>query len=369
MNRDYWKSLIEAGVPVIPVKPGEKRPIGLWSDLNSVAEWSKYKEEWKAWAEGPEAVAALDGTTPEDFAHKLELEEVPEEFNFGILCCDFAIALDFDADAVETFNAWLGKVSDEDLALLDRVYIEKTPHGFHVVFRTTMEKRNEKLAERPSIEGKLDNHGRPETLKKKQTLIETRANGGFLVIAPSKGYRKLRGDLANLPVLTDKEVNTLYRVSRSFSHFPPPIARTPRTDWKPRETYDHAGWNICDPITRYTDHFTLSDWRKLLEWYGWKFLKQTPDGRYWYQRPGKGPGEEDHSGNLYYVNGCWLLYVYTTNSDLPEEEGLTALKFLQYQVCAGDIKKAINVAARFMCGARLNALGLICNTNNRSSIL
>ena len=363
MNNEYWKKLIEAGVPIVPLKPGEKRPLGLWSDLNSIEEWAKYKEEWMAWAEGPEAVAALDSTTPEEFCTRLGLQGVPVEFNFGLLCCNFAVALDFDADSKDTFGAWLRKMSQEAPDLLDRVYIEKTPHGFHVIFRTTLEKRNEKLAERPGIEGKLDKHGNPENPKKRQTLIETRAMGGFLVIAPTPGYTPMRGDLTNLPVLADKEVHTLYRVSRSFSHFPPPIPRTEKTDWRPRDTFDHTGWTVCDPYTRYTSLFTLADWRQLLERYGWRFLKQTPDGRYWFQRPGKAPGDEEHSGNLKFCDGCWVLYIYTTNSDLPEDEGLTGIRFLQHQVCGGDFKKAINLAARFMCGAHLCALGMLCNNN------
>ncbi|MDO4857586.1 MAG: bifunctional DNA primase/polymerase [Thermoguttaceae bacterium] len=363
MNKEYWKSLINADVPIIPVMPGVKKPIGLWRDLTSVEEWRKYKEEWNAWAEGPEAVAKLDETTAEEFAARLGLPEVPEEFNFGLLCCDFAVALDFDSDATETFRAWLGKMSNEDPAILDRVYIEKTPHGFHVVFRTTMEKRNEKLAERPGIEGKPDKHGKPEDPKKKQTLIETRGKGGFLVIAPTPGYVKSRGDLASLPILTDTEVNTLYRVSRSFSQFPPPIERAERTDWEPRNAYDHTGWRVCDPVERYTAAFSLTDWRQLLEKYGWKFLYQTPEGRYRYQRPGKGADEDDYSGDLYYHNGCWLLYIFTTNSDLPNDEGLTGLKFLQHQVCGGDIYKAISLASKYMCGASLFALGMLCNNN------
>ncbi len=361
MNRNYWKSLIEADVPVYPVTPGDKKPLGRWRTLVSVAEWKQYKKEWMAWAEGPEAVAKLDGISVGELAERLGLQEVPVEFNFGLLCCDFAVALDFDSDSTETFRAWLGKMSNEDPAILDRVYIEKTPHGFHVVFRTTMEKRNEKLAERAGIEGKLDKHGKPEDPKKKQTLIETRAKGGFLVVAPTPGYVRLRGDLTNLPILTDTEVNTLYRVSRSFSAFPPAIERATKTNWEPRKTVDHTGWRVCDPVERYTSAFSLADWKALLEKYGWRFLYQTPEGRYRYQRPGKGTDEDDFSGDLYCHNGCWLLYIFTTNSDLPNDEGLTAIKFLQYGVCAGDFNKAKSLAAKFMCGANLFALGLLCN--------
>lgn len=70
-------------------------------------------------------------------------------------------------------------------------------------------------------------------------------------------------------------------------------------------------------------------------------------------------GKADHSGK----RCCWMSNVYTTNSALPEEESLRVLEFLQYAVCSSDFKKAINLAARFMCGARLCALGMLCNNH------
>ncbi len=76
---------------------------------------------------------------------------------------------------------------------------------------------------------------------------------------------------------------------------------------------------------------------------------------------GKAPSEEDYSGNLCCYTRCWMSNVYTTNSALPEEESLRVLEFLQYAVCSSDFKKAINLAGRFMCGARLYALSLLCN--------
>ena len=71
MNNEYWKSLIEAGVPIVPVIPGEKRPIGTWRDLSSRDEWLKYKEIWLIWAEGPAAVAKADGITEAELAERL----------------------------------------------------------------------------------------------------------------------------------------------------------------------------------------------------------------------------------------------------------------------------------------------------------
>lgn len=377
MNNEYWKKLIEAGVPIYPVIPGQKKPLyikipdenGLttvgWKRFYDIENWKAFKDVWLTFAEGREAVIEACGGDVSRWLPDYTPETLPEEFGFGLICRAFGgVALDFDSDSKETFSAWLRKMSQEAPDLLDRVYIEKTPHGFHVVFRTAMEKHNEKLAERPSIKGKLDKNDDPEDLKEKQTLIETRAgSGGFLVLAPTPRYAPMRGDLTNLPILADKEVHALYRVSRSFSHFPPPIPRAEKTDWRPRDTFDHTGWTVCDPYTRYTSQFTLTDWRQLLERYGWRFLKQTPDGRYWYQRPGKAPGDKDHSCNLKYCDGCWVLYTYTTNSALPEDEGLTGIRFLQHQVCGGDFKKAISLAAKFMCGARLCALGMLCNNN------
>ena len=69
-------------------------------------------------------------------------------------------------------------------AVVERIeagYLEETPGGgIHWFYRCEAVTGNTKLAERP---GPPDDHGRPT----RETLIETRGEGGFAVIAPTNG--------------------------------------------------------------------------------------------------------------------------------------------------------------------------------------
>src|SRR6266566_643960 len=115
-------------------------------------------------------------------------------------------ALDFDDRA--TFEAWLTRIQQypEAGALYERIawgYEETTPAGGrHLLYRCNDMAGNQKLAVRPAPE--------PQKMK---TLIETRGEGGFIIIAPSRGtvhpsgkpYMLLRGNVAKIQTITGEE--------------------------------------------------------------------------------------------------------------------------------------------------------------------
>jgi putative DNA primase/helicase len=76
--------------------------------------------------------------------------------------------------------------------LLNRVsngYLESTPNGNHILYRSKEIGGNQKLASKFN----------PNTGETK-TRIETRGEGGFLVVAPSSGYILKEGSFVRIPV-------------------------------------------------------------------------------------------------------------------------------------------------------------------------
>ena len=86
-------------------------------------------------------------------------------------------------------------------------YAKKTPSGgFHLVFLCEPDERNQKLAATESG----------------NVAIETRASGGYFLIAPSKGYEIVGGSVENIPAISSEERDELFSIARSFIHCEPP---------------------------------------------------------------------------------------------------------------------------------------------------
>ena len=132
----------------------------------------------------------------------------------------------------------------------------------------------------------------------KETIIETRGNGGYVITAPSKGYRFTRGDLNEAPSITLEMWESVISVCKQFNEVPE-VERT-EISHKPRGliTGDSPG----DQYNARGDMFAL------LQGAGW-----TPsrDASRW-TRPGKTSG----------VSATWdspktpnKFYVFSTSAD------------------------------------------------------
>jgi len=88
--------------------------------------------------------------------------------------------------------------------------IEKTlSGGFHLLYRCAVISGNQKLASRP----KKDKNDKwvPDT------IIETRGEGGYFVIAPTEGYKVVRNDILRIAKITPEEREVLLENARSFN--------------------------------------------------------------------------------------------------------------------------------------------------------
>lgn len=290
----------QAGLNVIPVRAdGSKRP--------ALDGWKVYQQrrvtlsEVQQWFHRPERGLAV----------------ITGEVSGGLEALDI--------DSPEAYRAWIERIHEYPSlwSIYRRIvygYLEATPDGGrHLLYRCTEVARNQTLARRP----RGDSAGYC-------ALIETRANGGMLIIAPSGGlvhpngkpYRLLSGGVASIATITPGEREQIFDLARTFDESPFQVHET-------RPQYETA------PLTKQTDRpgdlFNRSArWEEILCPHGWVPVRVMDDVTYW-RRPGKrGPGI---SATTNYASND-LLYVFSTATLFEPERGYT--KFTAYTLLEHD---------------------------------
>ena len=312
----YRTSLVACrfGISVVPILPdGSKRPACRWrvyqqrrTTLRELMSWFGYRCQ---------GLAFITGT----ISGGLE-------------------ALDFDTR--ESYHAWTERVQETRLtALHERLtegYLEATPNGIHLLYRCPrLIEGNQKLAKVPG-----------EGPQRWQTFIETRGEGGLVVVAPSGGgvhpsgkpYVLLQGGIATIATITPAERQALFTVARSFDASPPPSAFRPEPiRFSASERLDHR-INGARPGDRYNQE---TSWEEVLGPHGWRLLYDRDGEGYW-QRPGKdGPGISATTN----YQGRDRLYVFSTSTCF--EAGRSYSKFAAYTFLehGGDFAAAARALA------------------------
>lgn len=308
----YWTAMsaYQAGINAIPVRnDGSKRP-----DLVS---WKVYQQqrttqrEIRQWFREPgRGLAVVTGT----ISGNLEA---------------------LDIDSPDTYQIWLERLREHTSlrSVYERIasgYLEATPDGGrHLLYRCAAVDRNQTLARKP----RSDNQSY-------QTLIETRGNGGLLIIAPSSGnvhpsrkpYRLLRGGITHIATITAEERGQLLALARTFDETPVKIYE------------EHTKHKLAheETLNRPGDLFNQSArWEDILLPHGWKLVCTVNSTGQW-RRPGKrGPGISATTNHA----GSDLLYVFSTATIFEPERGYT--KFAAYTLLehAGDFTAAARALA------------------------
>jgi hypothetical protein len=301
---------IRAGISVVPVRSdGSKRPaLDRWQTYQHYVPTSRQLNRW--FRDTCLGLALITGA----ISGGLE-------------------ALDFDDQA--TFQAWLGRIQryPEAVALYERIawgYEEATPAGGrHLLYRCEDIAGNQKLAMRP-VPG-------PQKYK---SLIETRGEGGLIIVAPSRGtvhpsgrpYMLLRGDVAKIITISSDERVLLFAMARSFDEMPPPEPRAlPVPGWYGKARGKRPG-----------DIFNQrASWQEVLAPHGWELVRVVGEEGQW-RKPGKeGPGISATTN----FAGTDLLYVFSTSTCFEPQRGYS--KFTAYAILnhGGDYSAAAHELA------------------------
>jgi len=293
------EAYLAASLCVLPARRAEKRP--------AVGRWKRYQDrlptpaEVDAWfANDPDALCILCGAV----SGHLEM-------------------IDFDAGG-ELFSAWWERIPE---AVRECLVVEITPSGgYHVIYRCTSAVcGNLKLAQRRSGDGSSGG--------KIETLIETRGEGGLFLCAPTIGYMLAHGDIANVPVLTESQRDTLLQAAWELNEYLPPVIDGPAQPTTSHGSRPASGMSADRPGD---DFNTRGDPRKVLAQHGWT-LAQSGENEYW-RRPGKTTGS---SASLKACEHGLVFYVFSSNA-APFEANQGYSPFSVYALLehGGDFERA-----------------------------
>jgi hypothetical protein len=291
----------ELGISVVPVaEDGSKRP--------ALTSWSVYQERVPKTIELNEWFKDRPRTGCGWITGAVS----------GIECLDF--------DSQDAFETYADLAQEMISSTWERLcaYVESTPNGRHLFWRCTGIESNQKLAH--------DKDGK--------AVIETRGEGGFVVVAPSYGsvhpssepYTAV-GTPADIPAFTSDERNAVLSLARSMDQRPRAADERPKVQHAPAGTGDRPG----DVYVQRTE------WSEVLEPHGWRLVKRHAGESYW-RRPGASTEGIDSTTNF---KGSDLLYVFSTNA-APFETERGYNRFSAYSLLehGGDYSKAAAELAR-----------------------
>jgi hypothetical protein len=305
-----------AGLCVIPPsQDGSKAPFGPWKHYQEVRPTSDEIVGWYT-----------NGST---------------RTGVGVICGRVSGGLEmleFEGRAVEEglHKDFLNAAKGAGLAdLLGRIiggYMERTPSGgIHLLYRCSEVEGNQKLARRPARDEELAEDPNDRV----KVLIETRGEGGFVIVAPSHGqvhpsgrsWQLCQGGFADIATISPEERAELLTLARAFDRMPKPTAAKAPSGTEPRP----------DEGRRPGDDFNAqATWSEILEPHGWAYLFTASDGNQHWRRPGKAIGTSATVSD----DGAGCLYVFSSSTPFEPETAYT--RFAAYAVLnhSGDFGAA-----------------------------
>jgi hypothetical protein len=308
---------------------GSKRPYGhTWEEWQSQRPTVEQLTEW--FGNGHQGIGLVCG----DISGNLEMLELEGTAVAG--------GVGFEVTRLAR-EAGIGELIER----LRNGYYERTPSdGVHWLYRVDGDPvpGNTKLARRNATDPELADN--PKDIVK--TLIETRGEGGFTVIAPSHGpthptgkpWYVAGGSLDTIPTLTSAEREQLHAICRQLDTYAAskivvaPVAQR----IAPKAFAGHVGDSWVGAVV---EHLAATEtWDALLGRYGWRYLRQDRHGSDLWCRPGKDDGV-----------GAWVkndrLNVFSTSTPLDSTDRTTLdrLDVIAAYEHRGDRKEAARAVA------------------------
>ena len=199
-------------------------------------------------------------------------------------------------------------------------------NGFHLIFSCEKVEGNQKLAMRPCTkEEKLQTL--QEGLDKGldidialsssladacRVLIETRGEGGYVLIPPSDGYKHIYGKIQDI---SKQEYNTLMEICRSFNLYTPAVKnyQLSRALRNPNP----------DKVNSFKNFNENCDVLKLLSSFGWDEVGTNSDGFVMIKRPN---ASSKHSAYFNPVDRAF--WVFSTSSGFEIQKRYSAVDIL-----------------------------------------
>lgn len=216
------------------------------------------------------------------------------------------------------FDKYKRLVASNNFPLLKRLCVAQTRSGgFHIIYRCSHVERSVKLAQRHTT----DEERSANPADRVRVLIETRGEGGQIVVAPTPGYRFLSGDLSSIPTIEPEEREVLISCARMLNEYfveqPKPYVESHKTTGEglsPGDDYNQRGDVVA-----------------LLEHHGWTRVQHV-NNRMYLRRPGQTTALT--SGNFDY-DVRWFS-VFTTSTIFEPEKAYKPWHVFAMLECNGD---------------------------------
>lgn len=246
-----------------------------------------------------------------------------ESINVAILTGDTLEAIDVDCKYDLSSNLYKLIATAVRYTLpdvWDKLVIQRTSNrGYHLIYKCAQIGGNTTLAQRPGTSNELE---KGERIK---TLIETRGEGGYILISPSEGYEFIKGSPGEVETISIDERAELMAICRSFNQ----INKLNLTGIsKHRQDDPESPWNVFNK---------KHDWtyiRDELSKAGWEILREDDD-RVFVLRP----GATSKSSGAIWKNSS-IMFLFSTSTEFPEMHPISAFDIVRYLKYDGDILKA-----------------------------
>lgn len=338
----------------------DKQPIGKWQDAQSV----------------PTTFAKLKSSV--EYSMSLNPTKVPSYL--GLICGKTNGNLEvIDVDtknAVEGDDLWktyVELVTATDSTILPKCSIQSTVNGgYHIMYRADKPYATQKLANRILTLQEFDAEKEKELAKlkddlevekinqqrydqqirnvdtkiwaRRETLIETRGQGGYVVIQPSEGYQFIQGSLASMPTLDKQDRDVLINCARQLNQ--EPVKKL--AEIKYNDTSLKSGG--VTPFDDYNARATPETVLNVLQDYGWSLVSQTSKKIHVLR---DGNSKAKTSGNFDVELG--LFSVFSTSTIFQTDKGYSPAAVYSILVHNGDFSAAAKDLYAKGYGDRINS--------------
>jgi len=246
------EDLVLADFSILPVKDNKRPQLTTWTHLQKeIIPYDDVQSYFKtAWG-----IGVICG-----------------EISGGLECIDFD---SHDKNIHEVFKKWASNTDVQDIIIRNKLYVEKSQSGgYHILYRY-------------DDEGQRQGNLKLAAWSNGESMIETRGEGGYVIVAPTPGYSLLRNSIIELRQITYDERQYLIEYCRSFNMVQStkqPVEETKKGDAF-GEHYHHT-----DPVSFFNWHKAAYA-KNLLKKCRWTYVdfEKTKQVERW-RRPGKNDG-------------------------------------------------------------------------------
>ena len=222
------------------------------------------------------------------------------------------------------FDDYKTLIAKSSKSLLSKLVVSRTRSGgYHFIYRCSVIEGNIKLARRFTTAEEMATNSHDKV----RVLIETRGEGGQIVIPPTEDYEIIYGSLSDIKTISVEERDLLFSCARQLNQYflvEPPVPRSP----KPLPS---AGMGLSPG----DDYNNRGDVLQLLESHGWTIVGQS-GSKINLKRPGDTNAAT--SGNYDEEKG-WFS-VFTTSTIFEPEKAYRPWHIFTWLECDGDYVEA-----------------------------